>query len=71
MDWSVCCRQFRDSGEVKSFKQPTTMNMDGGMLGNVQHPMGNFGHGNNMNFFGANMRNNMGYDRGNGNVNNA
>ena len=50
--------------------QPTMMNMAGGMSGNTQQPMANFGNGNNTNFYGANMGNNMEYGQGNGNMNN-
>ena len=42
----------------------------GRMPGNMQQPIANFGYGNNMNFYGANMGNNMGYGQGNGNMNN-
>ena len=51
-------------------EQPTMMNMAGGMPGNIQQPMANFGYVNNMKFYGANMGNNMGYGQGHGNMNN-
>ena len=35
-------------------RQPIMVNMAGGMSGNVQQPMANFGYGNNMNFYGPN-----------------
>ena len=50
--------------------KPTMMNMAGGMPSNMQQPMANFGCGNIMNFYGANMENNMGYGQGNNNMNN-
>ena len=50
--------------------QPIMMSMAGGMPGNMQQPMANFGCGTNMNFYGANMGNNMGYGQANGNMNN-
>ena len=50
--------------------QPIMMNMAGGMPGNTQKPMANFGYENNVSFYGANMGNNMGYGQGNGNMNN-
>ena len=38
-------------------RQPTMMNMASGMPVNIQQPMVNFGYGNNMKFYEANMRN--------------
>ena len=50
--------------------QPTMIDMAGRMSGNTQQPMANFGYGNNMNFYGANMGNNMGYGQKSRNMNN-
>ena len=50
--------------------KPTMMYIAGGMSGNTQQPTANFGYGNNMNFYGANMGNDMEYGQGNGDMNN-
>lgn len=44
----------------------TMMNMAGGMPDNIKQPMANFGYGNNINFYGTNVGNNMGYAQENG-----